>query len=101
MKRALHHHCLDSPPHDKNQAMSVTVTNSSGRGTTVLGALALVFVLLALYWGLVKAPPDAFQGEVQRIMYLHIPTILTAYLSYFIVFIGSCLYLWKREPRDD
>jgi heme exporter protein C len=66
-----------------------------------LGALALVFVLLALYWGLVKAPPDAFQGEVQRIMYLHIPTILTAYLSYFIVFIGSCLYLWKREPRDD
>jgi heme exporter protein C len=34
-------------------------------------------------------------------MYLHIPSILTAYLSFFIVFIGSCLFLWKREKRDD
>jgi heme exporter protein C len=34
-------------------------------------------------------------------MYLHIPSILTAYLSFFLVFVGSCLYLWKREQRDD
>ena len=53
------------------------------------------------YWGLIKAPPDAFQGDVQRIMYLHIPSILTAYLSFFLVFVGSCLYLWRREKRDD
>jgi heme exporter protein C len=66
-----------------------------------LGILALVFVLAGLYLGLIQAPPDAYQGEVQRIMYLHIPSILTAYLSFFIVFIGSCLYLWKREKRDD
>src|ERR1044072_9489618 len=56
---------------------------------------------IGLYWGLVIAPPDAYQGEVQRIMYLHLPSILTAYLSYFLVFIGSCMYLWKREKRDD
>jgi heme exporter protein C len=67
----------------------------------VLGGLALAAVLLGLYWGLVQAPPDALQGEVQRIMYLHIPSILTAYLSFFLVFVGSCLYLWKREKRDD
>lgn len=71
------------------------------RGRTVLGALALFFILLGLYFGLIQAPPDAYQGEVQRIMYLHIPTILTAYLSFFIVFVGSCLFLWKREKRDD
>ena len=47
------------------------------------------------------APPDAYQGEVQRIMYLHLPSILTAYLSYFLVFIGSGMYLWKREKKDD
>jgi heme exporter protein C len=50
---------------------------------------------------LIEAPPDANQGDVQRIMYIHIPSILTAYLSFFIVFVGSCLYLWKRERRDD
>ena len=67
----------------------------------ILGALALVAILIGLYWSLIAAPPDAYQGEVQRIMYLHLPSILTAYLSYFLVFIGSGMYLWKREKRDD
>jgi heme exporter protein C len=67
----------------------------------ILGALALAAILIGLYWSLVVAPPDAYQGEVQRIMYLHLPSILTAYLSYFLVFIGSGMYLWKREKRDD
>jgi len=66
-----------------------------------LGALALAAILAGLYWGLVQAPPDAYQGNSQRIMYLHIPSILTAYLAFFLVFVGSCLYLWKREKRDD
>jgi heme exporter protein C len=74
---------------------------SQGKARKVLGGLALLFVLLGLYFALIEAPPDAYQGEVQRIMYLHIPSILTAYLSFFIVFIGSCLFLWKREKRDD
>ena len=67
----------------------------------ILGGLALVAAVFSLYWSLVVAPPDAYQGEVQRIMYLHLPSILIAYLSYFLVFIGSGLYLWKREKRDD
>jgi heme exporter protein C len=71
------------------------------RGTGFLGALALIAIALGLYWALVQAPRDALQGDVQRIMYLHLPSILIAYLSFFLVFIGSCLYLWKREKRDD
>jgi len=71
------------------------------RGRRIIGSLALCSILLGLYFGLIAAPPDAYQGEAQRIMYLHIPSILTAYLSFFIVFIGSCLFLWKREKRDD
>ena len=76
-------------------------TNEPKRSRGILGMLALAFIAVGLYFGLVKAPPDANQGDVQRIMYLHIPSILTAYLSFFIVFVGSCLYLWKRERRDD
>jgi heme exporter protein C len=74
-------------------------TRKKSRG--LLGALTLVTILAGLYWGLIEAPPDAFQGDSQRIMYLHIPSILVAYLSFFLVFVGSCLYLWKRERRDD
>jgi heme exporter protein C len=71
------------------------------RGRGVLGGLALIVIAVGLYWALIQAPQDALQGDVQRIMYLHLPSILTAYLSFFLVFIGSCLYLWKREKRDD
>ena len=67
----------------------------------ILGWLALILIVTGLYWGLVEAPPDARQGDTQRIMYLHIPSILVAYLAFFIVFVGSCLYLWKGERRDD
>ena len=73
----------------------------TSRASRILGALALFFILVGLYFALIEAPPDAYQGDVQRIMYLHIPSILTAYLSFFIVFVGSCLFLWKREKRDD
>lgn len=73
----------------------------SGKRKGYLGALALITIVFGLYWGLLQAPPDAYQGEVQRIMYLHIPSIVTAYIAIFLVFVGSCLYLWKREKRDD
>jgi heme exporter protein C len=75
--------------------------SSTKKRKGILGGLALVAAAFSLYWSLVVAPPDAYQGEVQRIMYLHLPSILIAYLSYFLVFIGSGLYLWKREKRDD
>ena len=67
----------------------------------ILGGLTVAALALGLYWSLAVAPSDAYQGDVQRIMYLHLPTILTAYLSYFLVFVGSGMYLWKREKRDD
>jgi len=70
-------------------------------GRKILGILTVIAIFAGLYWGLIEAPPDARQGETQRIMYLHIPSILTAYLAFFIVFVGSCLYLWKGERRDD
>ena len=81
--------------------MEGKASSSKGKGARIIGWLALIVILSGLYAGLVWAPPDRFQGDLQRIMYLHIPSILTAYLAFFMVFVGSCLYLWKRERRDD
>jgi heme exporter protein C len=80
--------------------MENTGKGGKSRGK-ILGGLTLLSIVVGLYWGLIVAPPDAYQGDTQRIMYLHIPSILIAYLSFFLVFVGSCLYLWKREKRDD
>ena len=72
--------------------------SSAGR---LLGIAAGLCVAAGLYLGLVVAPPDAVQGEVQRIMYLHVPSILTAYVAFTVTFVASILYLWKRDPRAD
>ena len=41
------------------------------------------------------------KGKCNALCIFIFPSILTAYLSFFLVFVGSCLYLWKREKRDD
>ena len=56
------------------------------KGSKTLGVLAILAIIIGLTYGLILAPPDARMGDVQRIMYLHIPSILIAYLSFFIVF---------------
>ena len=66
-----------------------------------LGAAAGVGLLAGLYLALVAAPRDAVQGEVQRIMYLHVPSVLTAYLAIGVVFVGSIAYLKSRALRWD
>ena len=67
----------------------------------VLGGLAALGLLLGLYTGFLYAPPDAVQGDVQRIMYLHVPLILVSYLAFFVVFVTSILYLARRSERHD
>lgn len=65
------------------------------------GAAAGLLLAVGLYLGLVVVPPDAVQGDVQRIMYLHVPSIVTAYLAFSVVLCASILYLWKRDLRFD
>jgi heme exporter protein C len=66
-----------------------------------LGAAAGVGVLAGLYLALVAAPRDAVQGEVSRILYLHVPCVLTAYLAIAVVFVCSIAYLKTRSFRWD
>ena len=73
-----------------------------GRGLDrALGILAVIGLVTGLYSAFVYAPPDAVQGEVQRIMYLHVPLILVSYLAFFVVFVTSILYLARRRERHD
>jgi heme exporter protein C len=51
--------------------------------------------------GLFVVAADAEQGEVQRLMYVHVPAAWTAFVAFFMVFIGSVLYLVQRDLRAD
>jgi heme exporter protein C len=50
---------------------------------------------------MVAAPRESVEGEVQRIFYIHLPSALSAYASFFVVFVSSVMLLWKRDLRWD
>jgi len=64
--------------------------------TRALGWLAALALIAGLGAAFGYAPREAVQGNVQRIMYLHVPAVLTAYLAFALVFVGSLGYLFTR-----
>ena len=59
----------------------------------VVGATALV--------GVFGVPADAAQGDVQRIMYVHVPSAWLAYLAFFVTLVASVLYLRRGSLGYD
>ena len=66
-----------------------------------LGVLAVAGLVAGLVAGFGIAPREVVQGNVQRIMYLHVPAVLTAYLAFALVFLGSIAHLATRGTRWD
>lgn len=64
-------------------------------GWSALAALG-VLAVLALW----VAPPDAVQGDAQRLMYLHVPAAWLAYLAFGVTALASALYLWRRTRSE-
>ncbi len=75
--------------------------STSSRATRVLGITSLVGIAALLLFGLVLSPPDAELGETIRILYMHVPTVSTAYLAFVITAVASVMYLWKRTEFWD
>lgn len=67
----------------------------------LLLTLSLTLMLIGLTWALAVAPTEAIQGPPQRIMYLHVPAVITAYAALAVVCVASVLFLWRRDPRWD
>jgi heme exporter protein C len=67
----------------------------------LLGWLAMAALAAGLVMAFGVAPREVTQGNVQRIMYVHVPAVLVAYLAFAVVFAGSILYLWKRAEGAD
>jgi heme exporter protein C len=61
------------------------------------GVLLVAAAGLAIFY----APPDAVQGVVQKIFYLHVPAAIAAYLCFATVLVGGLVYLWNESPTAD
>ena len=79
------------------------IARKAGGGLRQNIALALVagVMVLNMYLIFMFAPTEAISGHVQRIMYIHVPMAWLAFLAFFIVFVGSVMYLWKRTEKWD
>jgi heme exporter protein C len=66
-----------------------------------LAVPGLLLTLLGLGWGLLFAPADWQQGDAVRIMYIHVPAAMLAYLGYGSIALCSVLSLVWRHPLAD
>jgi heme exporter protein C len=62
------------------------------------GALAAVLIGIGAVWGLVFAPPEKYQGETVRIMYVHVPSAWMALFVYVAMAAASAGALVWRHP---
>lgn len=80
---------------------TMLVTAGSHRAQRLLGWASLAGLLATAVLGLVWVPPDAAQGEVQRLMYVHVPAAWIAFTAFGVVFVTSIAYLRTGRIRWD
>lgn len=67
----------------------------------LLTFVTIVLVAYGFYQAWFVAPTEETMGDIQRIFYWHVPSAWTAFVLFFINFVASCLYLWKRRQGTD
>lgn len=68
-----------------------------------LAAFGVLLLAVGSYWGLAIAPAETYMGEVQRIMYVHVPTAWNGMLAFTFAFACAMMLLfrggWKWDSR--
>jgi len=75
-----------------------------GKGTlrnNILCGLGFALMIAALYMVFIYVPTEKHTGVVQRIFYFHVPLAWVSFLAFFVVFVFSILYLWRRAIKWD
>ena len=65
--------------------------------------LGLALVVAAAAWAalVAAAPVDAMQGEIQKILYLHVPVAFAAYAGFLTTALAGAVYLWRERDEWD
>ena len=71
------------------------------RAQRVMGVATLVGLTATVVIGLFVVPPDATQGDVQRLMYMHVPAAWVTFMAFGVVFVASVAYLKTGRMQWD
>jgi heme exporter protein C len=66
-----------------------------------LAGCAGILLAAGLYLGLFVAPPERYQHDTVRIMFLHVPSVWTAMMCYGLMALASLFGLVWRHPLAD
>src|SRR5579864_2656921 len=67
----------------------------------VLAGVCAVILSLDLYKILLVLPNEKDQGAIYRIIYFHVPSIITGFTGFFVALVASGLYLATRNLKYD
>ena len=73
------------------------VTSTGSRTTRVLGSLVLVGIVFHLLLSFVWSDADADQGDLVRILYVHVPVAWYMYVAFAVTAVAGAMYLWKKS----
>jgi heme exporter protein C len=77
------------------------IISGTRRAQRLLGWATVIGLAATAVLGLLVVPADADQGDVQRLMYVHVPAAWLAFLSFGVVFLASVAYLKTGRIRWD
>ena len=60
-----------------------------------------LLMLADLYLIFMVVPPGDYMGNLQRVLFFHVPIALTSFLAFFVVFLASITYLVRRNEKWD
>jgi len=76
-------------------------TSTRSKSTTVFGFLAIATFVPLVFFGLLVAEPHSEQQESVKLMFIHLPSVLVTYVSFFCTLVCSILYLTKKSKFWD
>jgi heme exporter protein C len=65
------------------------------------GVFAILFLIGGQVLGIMGSAPDRDMGDLEKIIYVHVPAAWVMSVTFAIVMYFSLRYLWKRDERDD
>lgn len=78
-----------------------TESRRSAPGSILFGGVVLVVFLGTQLFGVLTSPAESGMGNLQKIMYVHVPAAWSAFLAFGLVFVMSIAYLLRRRDSHD
>ena len=69
----------------------------SGKLVPIFSILTVLLISIGLIWGFFFTPDDFRMGSTVKIIYLHVPSALIAINTWFVMLIGSLIWLIRRH----